>query len=141
MTARPHDPRLLAGIAAGGVVGALGRWGVSAWLPNAHDGAPWGTFAVNVTGAFAMGLLVAWLAVRPGAHPFVRPVLATGVLGGWTTFSALALDVHTLTRASDAPVAIAYVVVTFVLGVAACGLGEAAGTRWWPDAPDDEVVT
>ena len=48
---------------------------------------------VNVTGAFAMGLLVAYLVDRPGVHRLARPFVGVGVLGGWTTFSALAVDV------------------------------------------------
>ena len=70
------------GVAAGGAAGCLLRWLVT----DGHS--PWVTFAVNVTGAFALGLLVALS--RPGS--MLRPVLGTGFLGGWTTWSALAVQ-------------------------------------------------
>ena len=51
-------------VAAGGALGSLGRWALAGALPEAADGWPWGTLLVNVTGALAMGLLIAWLADR-----------------------------------------------------------------------------
>ena len=77
----------------------------SRWAPRCRtqpSGFPWATFVVNVTGAFAMGLLVAYLVDRPGAHRLARPFVGVGVLGGWTTFSARAVDVVQLGHADQA---------------------------------------
>ena len=84
---------------------------------------PWATFAVNVSGAFAMGLLVAFLVDRPGAHRLARPFVGVGVLGGWTTFSALAVDVVQLGAADEVQLALAYVAATFLVGTLAVGAG------------------
>ena len=87
------DLAVLATVALGGVIGSLGRYAVGVALPHRPGAFPWATLVVNVTGAFAMGLLVAYLVDRPGAHRLARPFVGVGVLGGWTTFSALAVDV------------------------------------------------
>ncbi|MGL5860098.1 MAG: fluoride efflux transporter FluC [Phycicoccus sp.] len=113
----------LAAVALGGVLGSLGRWAVGAVVPAASGGFPWATFWVNVTGALAMGLLVAHLAPGPRSHPLVRPFFGAGLLGGWTTFSALAVDAVALASAGREAVALAYVVATFVLGVLAVPAG------------------
>jgi CrcB protein len=126
------DARVLAVVATGGVLGSLGRWGVGLALPHPAGGMPWATLVVNVTGAFAMGLLVAFLVDRPGVHRLLRPFVGVGVLGGWTTFSALAVDVVQLGVAGRAPVLLAYLVATFVVGVLAVGGGVALGRRVWP---------
>ncbi|MGE9807202.1 MULTISPECIES: fluoride efflux transporter FluC [unclassified Janibacter] len=141
--ARHHLPEgglgLVAAVAAGGAAGSVGRWGVSSALPSAHDGFPWGTTVVNLSGALLMGLLVAWLTVRPGTHPFVRPVLGVGVLGGWTTFSALALDAHDLLTDGRAALAAGYLAVAVIAGTCACGLGLALGARLWPDIREERA--
>lgn len=78
---------------AGGGAGALLRWLLTGWVSP-----PWGTALVNIAGCFGMGLLGGWLAGRAEAEPW-RLLLATGLLGGFTTFSAFALDSATLWRA------------------------------------------
>lgn len=129
--------RVLPTIAAGGVVGSLGRYAVGLALPHGAAGFPWGTVMVNLSGSFAMGLLVAWLVVRPGAHPLARPFLGVGVLGGWTTYSAFAVDVVHLASGGREQAALAYVTATFLLGVLLVGAGTALGARWWPDEPSE----
>lgn len=126
------DVRLLAAVAAGGVVGSLGRWSVGLALPHVAGGMPWATLVVNVTGAFAMGLLVAFLVDRPGVHRLLRPFVGVGVLGGWTTFSTLAVDVVQLGVAGRVAVLVGYLVATVAVGVAAVGAGVALGRRVWP---------
>ncbi|GAA4076827.1 fluoride efflux transporter FluC [Nonomuraea soli] len=73
----------LAVISAGGVIGALGRYGLGSLVPGI-----WTTFAINVVGCFLIGVVMARL---PRELP--RLFLATGVLGGFTTFSAYTVDV------------------------------------------------
>jgi fluoride exporter len=129
--ARP-DPTLLASVAVGGVVGSLGRHAVGAALPHEPGAFPWATFAVNVSGAFAMGLLVAYLVDRPGVHRLARPFVGVGVLGGWTTFSALAVDVVQLGAHQRVQIALLYVAATFLLGTLAVAAGSILGQRVWP---------
>jgi CrcB protein len=128
----PVDVATLVTVALGGVIGSLGRYAVGAALPHADGDFPWATLAVNVSGAFAMGLLVAYLVDRPGAHRLARPFLGVGVLGGWTTFSALAVDVVQLGVADRVQVALAYVTATFLVGTLAVAAGSALGQRVWP---------
>ena len=129
---RRVDPVLLGGVALGGAVGSLGRWALGLALPHAAGTVPWATFTVNVTGAFAMGLLVSFLVDRPGAHRLARPVLGVGLLGGWTTFSALAVEVVGLGDAGDVGLAAAYLVATFLTGVLAVAAGIRTGRALWP---------
>jgi CrcB protein len=87
-------------------------------------GFPAGTMTVNVVGSFAMGLLVAWLALRfseGGQH--MRLFLATGVLGGFTTFSSFSLDAFALWERGAHGAAAAYVFISVVAGLAALGAG------------------
>ena len=123
---------LLGAVAGGGVLGSLGRWGVGLALPHGTGTFPWSTFVVNVTGAFAMGLLVAYLVDRPGAHRLARPFVGVGVLGGWTTFSALAVETVDLGDHRHVQLAVLYVAATFLVGTLAVALGDRLGRRVWP---------
>ncbi len=126
------DARLLASVAVGGAVGSLGRWAVGLGLPHRAGEVPWGTFLVNVTGALAMGLLVTYLVDRPGAHRLARPFVGVGLLGGWTTYSALAVETVGLGAGEHVQVALLYVAATFLVGVLAVGAGIRLGRKVWP---------
>ena len=126
------DLAVLATVALGGVIGSLGRFAVGAALPHQPGGFPWATLVVNVSGAFAMGLLVAYLVDRPGAHRLARPFVGVGLLGGWTTFSALAVDAVQLGHADRAQTALVYVAATFLVGTVAVPAGSLLGQRVWP---------
>ena len=105
-------------VAAGG---ALGAW-LRSLVPGVDDLAslPWPTLAVNVTGAFALGLLLG--ALRGRAAPgWAKPLLGTGVLGGFTTFSAFAVDAAE--RVGQPEFAAAYVLLTVFGAVGAAMLG------------------
>lgn len=138
MSDRPAHPdaTLLAMVALGGVLGSLGRYAVGLALPHTRPRAgspfPWSTLVVNVSGALAMGLLVAYLVDRPGVHRLARPFVGVGVLGGWTTFSTLAVDAITLAEGGSPGLAVLYVGATFALGVLAVAVGNLAGQRVWP---------
>ncbi|MHA1190102.1 MAG: fluoride efflux transporter CrcB [Alphaproteobacteria bacterium] len=87
-------------------------------------GFPWGTLSVNIAGSFAMGLLIAWLALKadlPAAigGQNVRLFLATGVLGGFTTFSAFSLETVLLWERGQTSLAATYVGVSVVVSIAA----------------------
>ncbi|WP_299444340.1 CrcB family protein [uncultured Phycicoccus sp.] len=126
------DSRVLASVAVGGAVGSLGRWAVGLGLPHRAGEVPWGTFAVNVSGAFAMGLLVTYLVDRPGTHRLARPVVGVGLLGGWTTYSALAVETVGLGAGHHVQVALLYVAGTFLVGVLAVAAGLRLGRTVWP---------
>ena len=98
-------------------------------LPHGFGALAWSTFVVNVTGSLAMGVLVVWVLSMTRPHPWLRPFLGVGVLGGWTTFSSYALDVHSMVRAGPGPVAAAYLVGSLVVGIVAVGLGISLGER------------
>ena len=116
-------------VAIGGALGSLGRWSLSEAWPIG-DGFPLATFTANVTGAFALGVVLV-LAERLNPHHvwsrLWRPFWGTGVLGGFTTFSAMAVEVTA--RSLDA--SITYVVVSVLAGLAAYGLGNAVARCVW----------
>ena len=121
----------LAAIFAGGMIGTLGRWAVAEAFGGAWAGV-WGTLLVNLSGAGALGLLLARLAGGPD-HGWRRLLcfgVGTGVLGAWTSYSALA--VGTLQLALGGPGALlasGYLVATIVGGVLAAYAGIRLGTR------------
>jgi CrcB protein len=78
---------------------------------------PWGTLIENVTGSFVMGLLAAYFAFKGGESQPWRLFLATGVLGGYTTFSAFSLEVVLLYERGDIALAALYVLLSVVLAV------------------------
>ena len=109
-------------VAAGGALGSVARYGVGNLARSLVPGWPWGTLAVNVIGSFAIGLLFAWFAERPVSDA-LRLGLISGVLGGFTTFSAFSIETLELLRSDGATSAMIYVAATLVLGLAACALG------------------
>lgn len=115
-------------VALGGALGSLARYGVNVWTARAFGPAfPWGTLTVNVAGGFVMGLIAALLALRGGEAGEARLFLMTGVLGGFTTFSAFSLDAVTLWERGEAGVALMYVAASVSLSVAALVAGLALG--------------
>jgi CrcB protein len=109
-------------IAAGGAVGSLARWG----LGEAFSGVgrfPWATFIENITGSFALGVLMVFVIDVWPPSRYVRPFVGVGVLGGFTTFSTYALDSRALVVADRAPLAAVYVFGTLAAGLAAVWLG------------------
>jgi CrcB protein len=111
--------------ALGGAVGALARWGTAEALPSA-GGWPWATLLVNLTGCFLLGGLLAVLAARSPEPSWARPFLGVGVLGGYTTYSAFAVEVVELVDAGSPALAAGYVLVSVLGGVAAVALGALA---------------
>jgi CrcB protein len=114
-------------VALGGVLGALARWGVSLGLPHTPGTWPWATVTVNLTGCLVIGALLAVLLARYPTHPWLRPFLATGVLGGYTTFSTFAVDVVALVDAGRAPLALGYLLLSVLGGLLAVVVGLALG--------------
>ncbi|WP_421735327.1 fluoride efflux transporter FluC [Cellulomonas sp.] len=133
MTRPPHlDPRLVAVVALGGAVGTTGRWAVAEWLGTSPGGWPTATFVVNVLGSFLLGVLLEAL-LRHGQESrrgrLVRLGAGTGVLGGFTTFSSLAIEMERLIAAGQVATSVAYGVLSVVVGLLACLAGVALATR------------
>lgn len=112
-------------VALGGAAGAVARYlvGVQA-LRSLGPHWPWGTFAVNVVGGFLMGALTGWLAQRGGAdQERWRLLLAVGVLGGFTTFSAFSLEAALMIEKRAYGQAFGYASGSVILSVAALFAG------------------
>ena len=108
----------------GGGLGAAGRHYVSGLALRQFGPAfPYGTLAVNVIGSLVMGLLIGWLVQRGGASGNMRLFFATGVLGGFTTFSAFSLDFANLWERGDMAGAALYVLMSVGLSIFAVFVG------------------
>ena len=110
-------------IAAGGALGSLARWEVSEVVPNDSWRVPWGTWIENVSGAFALGLLMVFVLDVWPPHRYVRPFVGVGVLGGYTTFSTYMLDTHALLDDGHAAAAFGYLFGTLITGLVAVAVG------------------
>jgi len=107
-------------VALGGAIGAAARYGVGVAL--FRSGAfPLGVLAVNVIGSFLMGMLVVYLGQKMLSH--LNPFLMTGILGGFTTFSAFSLEAYTLFERGEIAQAATYVALSVVLSIGALILG------------------
>ena len=126
---RPAPLRAAAVVAVGGALGALARAGVGELLPAEPGTWAWSTLVVNTTGGFALGALLALLAVRVPRTPYPRLLLGTGVLGGYTTFSTFSVDVVGLLDAGRPTAAAAYALCSVVVLLAATVAGSRA-VRW-----------
>lgn len=111
-------------VAAGGAIGAASRhlFGLAA-LRLVGPTFPWGTLGVNIVGSFLMGALIEFLARRTGISPEVRLFVATGILGGFTTFSAFSLDVAVLWERGAHAAAAGYVAASIAGAIAALFAG------------------
>lgn len=112
-------------VGAGGALGAMARFLMAGWVQRAAGGAfPWGTLSVNVAGAFAMGVVVA-LAMKAASFPAdLRVFLTSGVLGGFTTFSAFSVETALMIEKGDFLNATLYIAASVILTVLFlfCGL-------------------
>ena len=112
--------------ALGAALGSLARLQIAYWLQTPSTTSfPWSTFLVNVIGALLIGLIAS--APNIMNNETRRHFVVTGVLGGFTTFSAIAVE--TLQLSSTPWISITYVVATFAIGVAATHIGSLIGKR------------
>jgi CrcB protein len=103
----------------GGGLGAMLRHGVNLATARLLGSAfPWHTFLINITGSLVMGLIAGWFALKAGASQDWRLFLTTGILGGYTTFSAFSLDAALLYERGELGHAAFYVVGSVVLSIA-----------------------
>jgi CrcB protein len=127
--ARRVAPASLAAVAAGGVAGTALRYGVGRAFPSAPGAFPWTTFVINVTGSFALGAFLGWLFARRPADRYLRPLVAVGFLGGYTTFSTAMVESAVLVKDGHAVVAIAYLVLGSATAFVAVALGVTGARR------------
>ena len=122
-------------VALGGALGASARYGVAQgvgfWLKAHPLALPAATLLVNVLGCLAIGLVLPWLVAREadGSTHHVRLLVAVGVLGAFTTYSAFGFEAFALWRDGRAGVALAIVGLHLVLGFAAVAVGVLIGER------------
>jgi CrcB protein len=115
---------LLIAIAVGGGLGSLLRHFVSTTAQGAVGGSfPYGILVVNVLGGLLMGMLVELGALKLSHTPELRAFLTTGLLGGFTTFSAFSLDSALLIERGDWPGAALYILTSVALSIGALFLG------------------
>lgn len=122
------DPRRLAAIYAGGVVGALARVGLAQALPHAIGAWPWATFAENMVGALLLGLFVAALRGHRAESPSFA-LLTTGICGTLTTFATLQLELFEQLEAGCVGLAAAYAAATLAGGYVCVSAGIRLGAR------------
>lgn len=118
---------MLGVIALGGMLGASARYGVAQWLPVRAGRFPWATFWTNLSGSFLLGFLLALLLERSPPNGLVRPFLATGVLGAFTTMSTYEVETALLIKDGHPTIALVYGVGSLVTGLGLAYAGILAG--------------
>jgi CrcB protein len=113
-------------ISAGGVLGALGRYGLALGWPHRPGQFPWATFVTNVSGCLLIGVLMVLITEVWSAHLLVRPFLGVGVLGGYTTFSTYTVDAQQLVAGGAARTGLLYLAGTLLAALAAVYAGISA---------------
>lgn len=104
--------------ALGGAIGSAGRFSIGALMLRVMGpGWPWGTFTVNLVGSLIMGLVIGWFAHKGGAGGNAQIFLATGILGGFTTFSAFSLETARMIETKAYTSAAVYAGGSVILGV------------------------
>lgn len=117
----------------GGALGAVSRFIVATMVARFYSATfPLGTFTINVTGSFLIGLLMALFLNRPYIHTNWRLFLVTGILGGYTTFSSFEWEALATLRGGAGLVSFLYVASSVALGFAGVWLGLLVANRLWP---------
>ena len=123
------DYGVVAAVFVGGLAGGLARYLIGKQWPAASGGFPWPTFWINVSGGFALALLlVLVLEVFPPTR-YVRPALGTGFLGAYTTFSTFVTSADQLAAHQHAGLAVVYLLASTAAGLALSLAGLVTG-RW-----------
>jgi fluoride exporter len=116
-------------IFVGGAVGTIARYLFEVHHPVGQGGFPWVTLTINLSGSLAIGFLVPLTDHVAPRAPMVRPLLIVGVLGGWTTYSTLAVEATLLAKDGDVARGLAYLAATVVGGLGLVVLGHTLGRR------------
>lgn len=113
-------------VAVGGAVGALARTAQSTVFPEVLGAFPWSTFAGNLAGAFLLGALLTVLVERAAGSWWVRPLVGNGLLGAYTTYATVGLELHELAASGRIGLAAVYLWATALAGLVAGGAGIAS---------------
>ena len=117
-------------IALGGGFGAMVRFAAGSWIARVLGAQfPWGTFLVNVTGSFCIGLAMVLLTERFQPHPYWRLLLVGGFLGGYTTFSSFEYETMQAVAGGGRTTGLLYVAGSVLVGYAAVWLGTLLASR------------
>lgn len=122
-----HGWRVWAAVAAGGLVGTELRYGLGVLFPEATGAVPWTTLAINVAGSFVLGMLTTIWIARPHTAFWLRAAIGPGLLGSFTTFSAVVASVDQLARAGLHALWLFYLALSVLLGLGAAAAGWRAG--------------
>ncbi len=114
---------VLVAVSVGGALGALARFGLTRLVPPDDFGVPWATLSANVAGSLLLGLVTAVAIGRFPNHRYLRPLLGVGVLGSFTTYSTLAIELDTRLGQGRVGPAVAYALVSIAAGIAAAAAG------------------
>jgi CrcB protein len=115
-TSRRAEPSVLAAIALGGALGAPARYGAAQLIQVDPGAFPWATLWTNLTGSFALGFILALVLERFPPTRYLRPFVATGFLGAYTTYSTFAVETVLLLKDGHMTVALAYATSSLVAG-------------------------
>jgi CrcB protein len=118
-------------VMSGGAIGAGLRYGLSRALPVGAAGWPWATFAANVLGGLAMGVLAGWVLRGDNSAEPLRLFVGVGVLGGFTTFSAFSLEMAQMIERGHGAMAAGYAFASVLLALGALFAGMALARTIW----------
>jgi len=114
---------ILVALGCGGVMGAVARYAVSLAIPTAVNHFPWSTFIINLSGSAVLGFLLILLIEQFPRGRLVRPLVGSGVIGAYTTFSTLEVDTLLLFRGHDIATGVLYLTSSLLGGLVAVWLG------------------
>ena len=117
-------------VGAGGAIGAILRYLIGQTVPKMGGGFPIGTFAVNLIGCFAIGLIVGLAGRHSSLDPRLLLFLQTGLCGGFTTFSAFSLETLSLLEEGKFTMGLSYIVLSVVLGLLALFAAKNLASGW-----------
>lgn len=110
-------------VAVGGAFGAMGRYWVSGVLNNAEHRLPFGTLSVNILGSFLMGVCFVLVLEKTKLSPEMRPLLMTGFMGAFTTFSTFSLETVAMIQEGHIMSALIYISLSLILCLVALYAG------------------
>lgn len=119
--------RTLVGIMVAGAVGALARYELDGYISRRATAFPWGTFVVNISGAFLLGLLFTVFSDRSTVAPWLRSAVTIGLLGAYTTFSTLSLETYRLMEQGSLGLAALNAFGSMAAGIVAIYIGVVLG--------------
>ena len=122
-------PDVLAVVALGGMLGATARYGIARAVPTHAGQFPWATFWTNLSGSLVLGALVVVLVARAPSGRYLRPFLATGVIGAYTTMSTYLVETALLIKDGHAVTGLLYGVGSLAAGIGLAAIGLTVARR------------